>query len=181
MKNIKRIYLGLPDNLKQKVFWVQRDYRKNPLSFIPNGADIIVEYQNGQVFGYDWIKDSSDYVRKIIFDHFENGNFSFKQLSQEKKLENIKNTFSKLYVRIYHETEFETEEFTEIWNNEIDILFPWDKAREYDHKRFQEQRDKKLITFVEAKKLGDLPFWKEYIREIKNSFNPIQFKNQENS
>ena len=51
--SIKRVYIGLPEHLKHIVKWSQRRHRKNPLSFVPGGIDIVVEYQDHSAWGYD--------------------------------------------------------------------------------------------------------------------------------
>ena len=87
---IEKIYIGLPEDLKDKVFWVARPYRTNLLSHIEGGTDVIMEYHNGDVLGYDWIKEPFQYIRaldvmkecwstgddpKILRMHFDNNLF----------------------------------------------------------------------------------------------------------
>lgn len=62
---VERIYIGLPEHLKDKVFWVERAKRTNELSHIPGGTDVVMEYHNSQVLGYDWIKDPFNYIRAM--------------------------------------------------------------------------------------------------------------------
>jgi hypothetical protein len=71
---IKRIYIGLPQALINKVFWVARPYRTNPLSHIEGGIDIVMEYRNGKVLGYDWIKCSTSYIYAIFGETVDNYN-----------------------------------------------------------------------------------------------------------
>jgi hypothetical protein len=61
MDRIKRVSLGLPKSLVNDVLWVAREYRTNPLSHEPGGSDVVVEYHNDEVLGYDWIKFPSKY------------------------------------------------------------------------------------------------------------------------
>ena len=51
-----KVYNGLPDDFINKIFWPDRDYRTNPLSHIPGGSDLIIEYTDEKIIGYDWIK-----------------------------------------------------------------------------------------------------------------------------
>jgi cold shock CspA family protein len=63
---IKYVYLGLPEHLTHIVLWVDPKYRKNRLSFIPGGSDVVVEYHNGQALGYNRIKMPSRYIRTFF-------------------------------------------------------------------------------------------------------------------
>ncbi|MBN2610339.1 MAG: hypothetical protein JXB00_02170 [Bacteroidales bacterium] len=64
-KPIEIIYIGLPDNLKNKVFWVEDNYRTNPLSTMSGGVVVVIEYCDGEVLGYDKIKQPIEYINAI--------------------------------------------------------------------------------------------------------------------
>ena len=64
---IRNVFLGLPESLKDLVLWVNDKYRTNPLSLQPGGSDVVVEYHNNNVYGYDRIKFPSAYVLKTWF------------------------------------------------------------------------------------------------------------------
>jgi hypothetical protein len=70
MKKIKTIYTGVPDDIIEKIIWVDDRYRTNMLSLVPGGQDIIVEYWNGQIFGYDKVKIPPRYIEAILTGHF---------------------------------------------------------------------------------------------------------------
>jgi hypothetical protein len=66
-------YLGLPDHFEGKVkwidkpiFWVGDEYRTSPLSLEPGGSHVVIERWDGLILGYDKIKFTYEYVRKII-------------------------------------------------------------------------------------------------------------------
>ncbi|MEM7590932.1 MAG: hypothetical protein AAF383_05335 [Cyanobacteria bacterium P01_A01_bin.83] len=62
----KDFYAGLPEDLVNRVLWVERDIRTNYLSHILGGTNLVIEYRDGRVLGYDWIKRPSLYVAKAI-------------------------------------------------------------------------------------------------------------------
>ncbi len=62
----ERVYIGLPLRLAHVVLWVDRTYRTNPLSHIPGGYDVVVEYHDGRALGYDWIKMPWAYIRTFF-------------------------------------------------------------------------------------------------------------------
>lgn len=128
---IKRIYLGLPDSFKETVFWVGRKYRTNLLSHSPGGGDIIVEYHNGKILGYDWIKYPSRYVQNIFIKLFFRNDTTFEQYKEYDQVKIIKKEISKVFTRIYEKDEFETVPFEEVWNSEIDNTLPWNNIEEY--------------------------------------------------
>ena len=90
MDEIKKIYLGLPQDMRTRVFWVGRKFRTNLLSHQPGGGDIIVEYHSGKIFGYDWIKYPSRYVLNIFNRHFKKNNENFETFKENIQLGIIK-------------------------------------------------------------------------------------------
>lgn len=65
MSGIRRVYINLPKHLADRVFWPARKYRKNALSHIEGGVDVVVEFHDGRVLGYDWIKSTYAYISEI--------------------------------------------------------------------------------------------------------------------
>jgi len=65
VSGILRVYIGLPNHLADRVFWPARKYRKNALSHIEGGVDFVVEFDDGRVLGYDWIKSTYAYISEI--------------------------------------------------------------------------------------------------------------------
>jgi len=158
---IKRIYLGLPASLVEKVLWVARDYRTNVLSHQPGGSDVVVEYQNNSVLGYDWIKYPSRYIRKIMLIR-PGGNVTLDVLDQ---LETIRLEINRIYARKYiNNDEFFTMPFKEIWNAQTSIELPWDKLVTYDQDYVEEVIGKNIIgrvslsRFKEVTKMERLEF-----------------------
>jgi hypothetical protein len=98
-KTIKDIYLGLPNNLKDKVMWVDRDYRTHPWSFEPGGHDIVVEFSTGEVLGYDWIKSPNEYINKIVSERAGFKIVQYKKLNVKDKIHIYKNFVYSIYIR----------------------------------------------------------------------------------
>lgn len=69
----ERVYIGLPLYLADIILWVDRQYRTNPLSYIPGGYDVVVEYHDGRALGYDWIKKPWAYIRTFFAGIIEDG------------------------------------------------------------------------------------------------------------
>jgi len=64
MKKINKIYIGIPESLRSRIEWVEREFRTNPRSHQKGGTDIIIVYDD-TVLGYDWIDFPSKYIEKI--------------------------------------------------------------------------------------------------------------------
>jgi len=135
MDRIKRVYLGLPKNLADAVLWVAREYRTNPLSYKPGGSDVVVEYHNDNVYGYDWIKFPSKYVSKIWTKGISEIHDDYEYWEEEEQIEEIKKEIKRIYARKYKKENFEIVPFKEIWNSETSDDLPWKLLEEYDHKR----------------------------------------------
>lgn len=115
---ISRIYIGIPSELKSLIFWVGREFRKSDLSFEIGGSDIIIEYTNGKVFGYDWIKYPGRYVKKI----FDDGFLKYQYLNE---VQVVKENVSRIFARKYDKDKYGTETFTEVWNNKTSDNLPY--------------------------------------------------------
>jgi hypothetical protein len=115
---VERIYIGLPEELKEKVFWVTRPYRTNPLSHIPGGTDIIVEYHNGEVLGYDWIKEPFNYIREIdvVKECCSNGDDP-DVISFDFDLELFKSKVSGIFIRKFKTENHKSVNFEKVWNS----------------------------------------------------------------
>jgi len=102
-----RVYIGLPESLKDRVLWVKDEYRKHPWSLIPGGNDIVVEYHNAEVYGYDKVKITRKYVDKI-----------FSSQLIKKELKEVKSIVSRIFARKYsNNKDYKTIPFKEIWNS----------------------------------------------------------------
>ena len=180
MDEIKKIYLGLPQEMRTRVFWVGRKFRTNLLSHQPGGGDIIVEYHSGKIFGYDWIKYPSRYVLNIFNRHFKKNNENFETFKENIQLGIIKKEVSRIFARVYEKDEFETVNFEEVWNSEIDKKLPWDKLKEFVNIK-EKERDRKqlvqskMVAKQQAKYLVKEVHEIDYIENQKPTTNPSQF------
>lgn len=68
-KEIERVYVGLPKHLVLKVKWSPRPERTHPWSHLEGGWDVIVEFIDGRVRGYDWVKIPHRYIQKFFQGH----------------------------------------------------------------------------------------------------------------
>lgn len=133
MKEIKRIYLGLPDSLKEEVLWVGREYRTNPLSHEPGGSDVVVEYHRDGVLGYDWIKMPSSYISKIWTINISKVHDNYEEYSEDEQLLIIKENIKRIFARKYKKENIESESFKEVWNSETSKKLPWKLLEEFDY------------------------------------------------
>lgn len=126
--DISRIYIGLPDHLAGRVHWVERRFRTNRKSHMPGGSDIIIEWRDDRIVGYDWIKDPSLYVEKIFM----------KKLDTTKAIElaSIRCEVISVFARQYKsEEEYFTSSFREVWNFQDSIQLPWKLLEPFDLNR----------------------------------------------
>ena len=159
MDRIKRVYLGLPYSLVDAVLWVSRKYRTNPLSHEPGGSDVVVEYHNENVFGYDWIKKPSRYVSAIWSKGISEIHEDYEEWEEEDQLEEIKKEIRSIYARKYlRKEDFDKIPFKEIWNSETSDHLPWVLLEDYDHKNYNRtygycQNCNKKLSGDKSKKL----------------------------
>jgi hypothetical protein len=104
------------------------------LSHEPGGSDVIVEYHNSNVFGYDWIKFPSRYVSAIWNKGISEIHDDYEDWEEEEKIEEIKKELKSIYARKYKKENFETVPFKEIWNSLTSNELPWKLLEEYDNK-----------------------------------------------
>jgi hypothetical protein len=135
MDRIKRVYLGLPKELIDIILWVAREYRTNPLSHHPGGSDVVVEYHNTKVFGYDWIKFPSKYVSRIWTKGITKIYEDYGNWEEEKQMDEIKKEIKSIYARKYDKENFETVPFKEIWNSKTANVLPWKLLEDYDNSK----------------------------------------------
>ena len=133
MSSINRVYLGLPENFRNIVLWVAREYRKNPLSHQPGGSDVIVEYHSMKIFGYDWIKFPSRYIQKVWLGNISEKHDDYVDFALDVQLDIIKEEIKSIYARKYTTANFEQVPFKQIWNSSTSIELPWKLLESYDH------------------------------------------------
>lgn len=128
----ERVYIGLPLRLAHVVLWVERRYRTNPLSHIPGGSDVVVEYHDGRALGYDWIKMPWAYIQTFFAGIIEYGSDEFNRLDEKSQIEITKNKIAKFYTRKYNnEEEYSTAVFVEVWNSETSKEMPWNALKRF--------------------------------------------------
>ncbi len=150
---INRIYLGLPENLKITVFWVARPNRTNQPSNLNSSSDLIVEYRNGLVLGFDWIKMDSKHIMRILQEQFFRSKAIFENCSKHQKLNVIKNKVYRIYGRIYEEGEFKDIPFEKIWDADNDYKLPWENFEQFK-------------GFLDFNKYWDVVFKKRIVEEV---------------
>ena len=133
MNDFKRVLIGLPKELVDSVLWVSRKYRTNPLSHEPGGCDVVIEYHNGDVFGYDWIKFPSRYVRTIWDKDISEIHDDYQDWDEEDQIEEIKKEIKSIFARKYKKINFKTERYKEIWNSSTNDELPWNLLEKYDY------------------------------------------------
>ncbi|AFZ15223.1 hypothetical protein Cri9333_4440 [Crinalium epipsammum PCC 9333] len=137
----ERVYIGLPEHLNNLVLWVSRKYRKNRLSHIPGGSDVIVEYHDGRAFGYDWIKKPSIYIGSFFAGIVEYASDAFNKLDENSQMQIAKRKIARIFARKYNDDdEYSTAAFVEVWNSETSNEMPW-KSLERFEVRQQNQDD----------------------------------------
>ena len=147
---IERVYIGLPERLVPIVLWVDRKYRTNHLSHIPGGSDVVVEYHDGRVLGYDWIKKPSVYIRTFFAGLVEYGSDEFKTLDKNMQLQIAKNKIARLYAREYNDDEeYSTTGFEVAWNSETSEEMPWKSLERFDRRQDKQHHFnfEKISTF----------------------------------
>lgn len=145
---IKRIYIGVPEELRSKVFWVERGYRVNELSFVLGGSDIIVEYQSGKVYGYDWVKYPGRYLNAVFERDF------FKGVKDEDRLAELRKHVRRIFIRKYDGLTIHSEGFSEVWNESSSRALPFELLDKFTPDTYEE-----FLAFF----LQDLDFANEYL------------------
>jgi hypothetical protein len=121
---IRKIFIGIPQRIKDEVFWVGKDYRINPLSFEGHIFDIIIEYFNGDILGYDSIKYPHSYVLKTISNMKQGVNIEV--LNEDEQLLYVKEKIKGIYSKNYEDSfTKENADFQLMWDyNSYDL--PWE-------------------------------------------------------
>lgn len=123
---IKRIYIGLPKGVINKILWVERKFRTNALSHQPGGYDVVIEFHSENVFGYDWIKSPSRYIDTVLSHEAVNiGQENYAALDSSEQITIAKELINKMYARSYaNKEEYAINSFQEVWNSFDAILSP---------------------------------------------------------
>ena len=76
---------------------------ENTLSFEPGGSDVVVEYHDGSVFGYDWIKTPSSYISTIFNVSLIAEHDDYESLSFTDQLRIVKSKYYRIFARQYED------------------------------------------------------------------------------
>ena len=111
----EKYYAGLPEDLINSVFWVGREFRRNSLSYIEGDYDLIIEYQDGQILEYDWIKSPFYYMRRTICNllGYEAKNYIY--IDNKEIMAVSKEKFRRIFAMKYKKDGSRTR-FSEVWN-----------------------------------------------------------------
>lgn len=142
-KEIKNIYLGLPNNLKQAVRWVQDKYRKSTLSLISGGSDIIVEYKDSKVYGYDKIKFPSKYIKSILLNTLFSNMKDFEKRGIEEQLKLVREEIATVYIKERLSENTNKNKFERIWDSKSKRL-PWKELEVFDSSYNQSKKNKSV-------------------------------------
>lgn len=135
MDEIKRIFIGLPNDIIGKILWIADNYRINPLSRTPGGNDVVIEYTNGKIYAYDRVKFPSLYINKIFITYISDQYSSFENLERIKQIEIVKTEVKRLFVRNYNSNVgYETNSFEEVWDSSESNNLPWESLKEFENK-----------------------------------------------
>jgi cold shock CspA family protein len=129
---IKEVYVGLPAHLADIVFWVAMKFQTNPLSHIPGGSDVVVEYHDGKVWGYNRIKKPSAYIKTFFPESVDYTDTHFNQLSESNQLRIAKQKIARVFARKYSESSYLTATFGEVWNSKTSNEMPWKSLEIFD-------------------------------------------------
>lgn len=185
-RHIKNVYVGLPAHLADSVLWVAREYRRNPLSFTPGGSDVVVEYHEGNVFGYDWIKFPSSYISTIFIESIISEYENYDSLTELVQLGIVKSKYYRIYARKYEdEKEYLIVPFQEVWNSLTATTLPWEVLEEFDaYKRNHSKPANKnkseggLDKFLRAEleQMGDRGYYDPDVNDYTPNYFPASEK-----
>lgn len=155
----QQVYIGLPQRLADAVLWVGDKYRTNPLSRRPGGSDVVVEYHNGYVLGYDKIKYPPVYIHTFFPGIVEYGGDEFNRLDERQKLQIAKQKIARFYWRTdNNDQDYSTANFVEVWNSETSNEMPWESFRRFKH----QQRNQYHFNFDEVSEFKPISIWDYY-------------------
>jgi len=124
----ENIYNIFPEDLLDKVLWVADPYRKNPISLEQGGTRVIVEYCNGNIYGYSRIKYPPAYIDEIISKSIYCSLQDYRCFSKEDKIEIAGELFFRIFVQ---HSEDGDSCFIEVWNNITSEETPADSLRRF--------------------------------------------------
>jgi len=123
---------GLPESIKNKVHWLAKPNSAISWDNTKIFTDLVVELQNGEVFGFDKIIMPSEHIKNIFEEFFSRNIIAFKNVTTQQKLISIKEYVLRIYCRIYNEETNNETAFKKIWLSYRDDRFPWEKIAEFN-------------------------------------------------
>ncbi len=127
-RGIANVYVGIPKNISEEIIWVQDKFRTNPLSFIPGGTTVVVEYHSGEVLGYDKIKRPSDYIGKFFESSNSKTSYGYNKMNELDKINFYKQRINRIFARKKKDGHI----FEEVWNCEWAQQLPWKSLVKFD-------------------------------------------------
>ena len=143
---IKHIYNGVPEQLANKVLWVERKFRINELSHQPGGFDIIIEYFSGNVFAYDWIKKPGFYTGKILENEAKQNELDYDYQDEKIVLAASKRFIKSAYCKYYdNKNKAQSVPFEKVWDATTSCIsvvealmnFENDLSKRFMHKKYE--------------------------------------------
>lgn len=127
-RQINHVYLGIPQHLFHKIIWVEQKYRTNSLSRSPGGTNVVVEFHNQDVFGYDRIKRPSAYIEKFC-NEYTTIDIEYDTLSEQLKIDFFKQYIHRIFAQ---KNDPQMIAYQEVWNYQTASKFPWAALTEFD-------------------------------------------------
>ncbi|MCF8342390.1 MAG: helix-turn-helix domain-containing protein [Chitinophagaceae bacterium] len=143
-----RTFKGIPKQVK----WVSKEYQTNRLSKIDGGSDIIIQYQDGNYFGYERIKYPSNYISEILASINGIDLNEFESYDDEDQLFLIENKIQKIFLR---ESSFFENYFKKIWDSKLFSYSPLKILKQYDYVK-KVKPTKKADTVLQTLELFEL-------------------------
>ena len=113
----KEFYAGLPEDLINSVFWVEREFRTNPRSHVKGGHNLIFEFYDDRILEYDWVDFPCAYLRRIICNAIGCELNEFNHLGSETIMNILEKKFYRIFIKQYRD-DGSPKLFHEVWNSD---------------------------------------------------------------
>lgn len=132
MEHDNNINSGLPENIKNKVHWLEKPNSTTSSDKEKIFTDLVIELQNGKVLGFNKIIMPSEYIKNIFQEFFSRNILANQNPSRQQKLSIVKQYIFRIYCRIYNGDPSKETPFKKIWLAYRDYRFPWEKIAEFN-------------------------------------------------
>ncbi len=132
MENDNYLNSGLPENIKNKVDWLEKPNSATSRDEEKIVTDLVIELQNGRVLGFNKVIMPSEYIKNIFEEFFSRNVIDIENPSREQKLSVVKQYVFRIYCRIYNEDTSNETPFKKIWLSYRENRFPWEKIAEFN-------------------------------------------------